>query len=53
MARGMEVVQKDTTYKLRTKLLATFGLQFKLLEISNLNVVEAAGVERFFHRVSH
>ncbi len=45
MARGTEVVQKGTTYKLRTKLLTNFLLQFKLLKISNLKLVEAAGVE--------
>jgi hypothetical protein len=44
MARGTEVVQKGTTYKQRTKLLTNFLLQFKLLKISNLKLVEAAGV---------
>jgi hypothetical protein len=45
IARCLGLGQKGATYKSRTKLRAHLPLEDKLLRISNLKLVEAAGVE--------
>ena len=53
IARRMEVGQKAQRTNYVQNCASILPVEDKLLKTSNLELVEAAGVERFFHRVSH